>query len=930
MEADALAVPGAGNSAGPAGAPLGNEPVGDLGLAGDHAAIWSYDFENETLSWLPGLENLLGGAGLSEAELTESDLEARLADLVAPLTSGTRTSPPWREFELEQSFRNPAGEIRWIRLRARTIGDEDGSSGLLGIATDVTDVRENRQALEDLTDRYRLLVELSPDAVCVHEAGVVTYVNRAAVTALGASSTAELIGRPIMDFVADESLPALLDRIASLHRQGASTDPADAVMLRLDGTKYLVQSISVRTTWEGRPAFQVIMRDISAQKAAEATLRYQAALISHVSDAIIATSGTGVVTSWNPAAENVYGWTANEAIGGTVSDLVGAALDPETVLRKGGVLRTTQRHRNGSTLAIRISAAEMNDGFVLVCADETARRRAEQHYSTVVASLDEGVIVIGPGGLIESANPAACRIIGVGHDDLIGVPCVLLELYDELGRIPPARMPSVVTRRTRVTQTGLVLRLRRSDGGDVWISMTSRLLTPEDPSATAVVASFTDITERRAIGERLAHEATHDPLTELANRTLVLDSLAEALSGAGRAELTTVLFIDLDKFKVINDSLGHSVGDKVLRIAGERLRRGIGENDLVGRLGGDEFVVVTAEITESAEIKALAEHLREALTEPITVNGRQLHIDASIGIVTAANDDTRTAEDLLRDADVAMYQAKTLGRARYEFFDVELRERMQRRLRMEQDLREALQNGELWAAYQPVVDIESGEMVAVEALLRWKHPAHGTISPAEFIPLAEESDLINLIGKYVLRTTTREIAKRREQLGIDLNLKVNLSARQLDDPHLVAGVQDAMKTTGLPPHALTLEVTESALMRDQAAAAEVLTSLRDLGVSLAIDDFGTGYSSLAQLQRLPLDTLKIDRTFVTGIAESRDAAAIVKSIIAMAHAVDLIVVAEGVENEDQLTVLRELRCDQAQGFHLGRPAPPDELFGVAE
>ncbi|WP_394360430.1 EAL domain-containing protein [Amycolatopsis sp. SB7-3] len=924
MEADALAVPGAGNSGRPAGAPLGNEPLGDLGLAGDHAAIWSYDFEAETLSWLPGLENLLGGGALTEAEI-----ESRLADLVAPLTAGTRTSPPWREFELEQSFRNPAGEIRWVRLRARTIGDDNGSSGLLGIATDVTDVRENRQALEDLTDRYRLLVELSPDAVCVHEAGVVTYVNRAALTALGASSTAELIGRPIMDFVADESLPALLDRIASLHRQGASTVPADTVMLRLDGTKYLVQSISVRTTWEGRPAFQVIMRDISAQKAAEATLRYQAALISHVSDAIIATNGSGVVTSWNPAAENVYGWTAGEAIGGTVSELVGAALDPETVLRRGGVMRTTHRHRNGSTLAIRISAAEMNDGFVLVCADETARRRAEQHYSTVVASLDEGVVVIGPGGLIESANPAACRIIGVDHDDLIGVPCVTLELYDEQGRIPPARMPSVVTRRTGATLTGLVLRLRRPAGDDVWISLTSRLLTPEDPSVQAVVASFTDITERRAIGERLAHEATHDPLTELANRTLVLDSLAEALSGAGRAELTTLLFIDLDKFKVINDSLGHSVGDKVLRIAGERLRRGIGENDLVGRLGGDEFVVVTAEITEPDEIKALAEHLREALTEPITVNGRQLHIDASIGIVTAANDDTRTAEDLLRDADVAMYQAKTLGRARYEFFDVELRERMQRRLRMEQDLREALQNEELWTAYQPVVDIESGEMVAVEALLRWKHPAHGTISPAEFIPLAEESDLINLIGKYVLRTTTREIARRREQLGIDLNLKVNLSARQLDDPHLVAGVQDALKTTGLPPHALTLEVTESALMRDQAAAAEVLTSLRDLGVSLAIDDFGTGYSSLAQLQRLPLDTLKIDRTFVIGIAESRDAAAIVKSIIAMAHAVDLIVVAEGVEDEEQLAVLRELHCDQAQGFHLGRPAPPDELFGAA-
>jgi diguanylate cyclase (GGDEF)-like protein/PAS domain S-box-containing protein len=713
----------------------------------------------------------------------------------------------------------------------------------------------------------------------------------------------------------------VIERLAQLTKPGEASEPVEALMSRVDGSKVAVETVLVRLAHAG--AYQVVMRDITAKKAAADALRYQAALVSHVSDALIATTGEGVVTSWNPAAEAVYGWTAAEAVGRRASELVGAPLDLPAIRRAGGVAEAVHRRRDGAPLAVRVSAAEMNDGWVLVCADETARRRAEQNYRTVVAALDEGVLVMGPTGLIEAANPAACRILGVAEADLLGVPSHTLTLFTESGQwIPPDEMPSVQTRRNGVTHNGLVVRLRRPDGRDVWVSLTSRLLNPDDPAAMAVVTSFTDITETRAISARLAHDATHDPLTRLANRTLVLGRLDVRERGA-----VTVLFLDLDKFKVINDSLGHSVGDQVLRIVGERLRRSSGRDDLVGRLGGDEFVVVTAEVTDPAEVRALAEHLRAALAEPIGVLGRQLHLDASIGVVLVGRDDCRSAEDLLRDADVAMYQAKTLGRGRHHFFDVGLRERMQRRLRMEQDLRDAVHDGQLWPAYQPVVDLRSGEMVAVEALLRWTHPRHGAISPSEFIPLAEESDLINVIGKEMLRATTRELAARRTGQGLDLTLKVNLSARQLDDPHLVPAVEDALANTGLPPAALCLEVTESALMRDQQAAAEVLTSLRSLGVLLAIDDFGTGYSSLAQLRRLTLDTLKIDRSFITGIAESRDAAAIVTSIIAMAHAVDLTVIAEGVESAEQVDLLRSLGCDQAQGYHLGRPVPAAELFG---
>jgi diguanylate cyclase (GGDEF)-like protein len=422
------------------------------------------------------------------------------------------------------------------------------------------------------------------------------------------------------------------------------------------------------------------------------------------------------------------------------------------------------------------------------------------------------------------------------------------------------------------------------------------------------------------IDSRLEHDATHDALTGLCNRTVTINRLSPA-ARAHRSGVTAVLFIDLDKFKVINDSLGHSAGDEVLRVVGTRLSRSTRRGDVVGRLGGDEFTVIAYGVADPDEATALADHIRAELNRPITVDGRQLHVDASVGIVLADPGDPRDGADLLRDADLAMYQAKTRGRGRVAFFDVELRERIQRRLQLEQDLRMAPLNNELWLAYQPIVDLRTNQRASVEGLLRWNHPRYGQILPGEFITLAEESDLINIVGAHMLHTATREIAEQAP----DLQLTVNLSARQLDDPWLVSAVRNATHKAGLSPSALCLEITESALMRDPTLAARTLAALRDLGARLAIDDFGTGHSSLAQLLTLPLDTLKIDRSFTAGLGESDEAEAIVTSIVAMAHAVDLTVVAEGVETVEQLEILRALGCDQAQGFLLGRPVPVGSL-----
>ncbi|WP_434444002.1 sensor domain-containing protein [Lentzea sp. E54] len=891
-----------------------HELLADLALSVGAAVVWWLDLDADQLGWMPGLDVVIGVPG------SDTDtVRARLAELVAPLTVAARTAPAWQDFELEQPLETPGGPRR-LQFRAR-VSTRGSARALVGVVADVTRRHAQQQELADLADRYRLLVELSPEAIVVHEAGLLVYANPAAVRFVRARSAGEVLGRPITDFVHPDSQADMLRRIARLKVPGATSDPSDAVLLRFDGGVTDIESVSVRTTWEGRPAFQVIMRDVTEQKAAAAALRYQAALVAHVSDALIATTSDGVVTSWNPSAENVYGRRAADAIGQVIGHVVGAPLDPVAVLAAGGVVQAEHRRSDGEALAVRVSVARMDDGYVLICADETARRRAEHHFTAVVAAIGEGVLVVGPTGLVESVNPAAERILGVSAKEAIGQAASLTELHDEAGRpIPPALFPSAITRATGRSQHGRIVRALRPDGSRVWLSLSARALTQDGKLPSATVVSFTDITERRRIDSRLEHEATHDALTGLCNRTVTINRLSPP-ARAHRSGLTAVLFIDLDKFKVINDSLGHSTGDEVLRVVGARLSQSSRRGDVVGRLGGDEFTVIAYGVTGPDEATALADHIRAELNQPISVGGRHLHVDASVGIVLAEPADSRDGSDLLRDADLAMYQAKTEGRGRIAFFDVELRERIQRRLQLEQDLRTAPLNDELWLAYQPIIDLRTDKRTAVEGLLRWTHPRYGLISPVEFIPLAEESDLITIIGAHMLHTAAREIAT----LAPELQLTVNLSARQLDDPWLVSSVRNAAHKAGLPPSALCLEITESALMRDPALAARTLAALRDLGVQLAIDDFGTGHSSLAQLLTLPLDTLKIDRSFTAGLGRSDEAEAIVTSIIAMAHAVDLTVIAEGVEQMEQLDILRALGCDQAQGFLLGRPAPGTEL-----
>ncbi|WP_169542166.1 putative bifunctional diguanylate cyclase/phosphodiesterase [Solirubrobacter soli] len=468
----------------------------------------------------------------------------------------------------------------------------------------------------------------------------------------------------------------------------------------------------------------------------------------------------------------------------------------------------------------------------------------------------------------------------------------------------------------------------RADGTLGWFIWRHSLILDSAGSPDHYISQGVDITARKHDAERLDHQAHHDPLTGLPNRALFDIALADALE---RRKTTNtrlaVLFADIDDFKVINDSLGHRAGDELLVQAAERLTDAVRPGDTIARFGGDEFVILLERIMSLSDLRRVADRVAAEIKRPFVLDGRQRFLSSSIGIAVADGTDV-TAEELLRDADAAMYQAKENGKAQLEFFDRSVRSRAVERLELEAELRDALAAGQLSLAYQPEVMLsDTSRMFGVEALLRWQHPLHGAISPARFIPVAEQSGLIVEIGEWVLGEACRQAAAWRAEGHIEFVMAVNLSPRQLSSPQLAGVVETALRVNGLPPSALCLEITESAIMEHPEAAQRILQGLKTLGVRLAIDDFGVGYSSLSHLKYLlPVDVIKIDKSFVDGLLESNDARAIITAIIQLAQALGVTAVAEGVETGEQAIALRDLGCHVAQGYHYSKPVPADYLL----
>ncbi len=424
--------------------------------------------------------------------------------------------------------------------------------------------------------------------------------------------------------------------------------------------------------------------------------------------------------------------------------------------------------------------------------------------------------------------------------------------------------------------------------------------------------------------EELAFMATHDPLTGLPNRTLILDRAEHMLArGARNQSATAALFIDLDNFKSINDTLGHSVGDELLQAVTARLRAVLREVDALGRLGGDEFVVLIEDVETAAGPELVAERLLEALQQPFRLGPNQetsLMVTASIGIATGGGP---AAGTLLRDADIAMYRAKWDGRNRFTVYESDMRDKVQDRMELEMDLRDALANEEFFLAYQPTLDLSNMQPTGVEALIRWKHPTRGTVQPDDFIPLLEETGLITDVGRWVLAEAAGQAAVWLAA-GHEISMAVNVSGRQLDSDELVDDIRGALADSGLPPAALTIEITETTLMRNIEATAERLAAIKELGVRIAIDDFGTGYSSLAHLQRFPVDALKIDRSFIAGIRENRESETLIHTLVQLGKALSIETFAEGIEQQQELSLLREEHCDNGQGFLFARPLDAEQ------
>jgi diguanylate cyclase (GGDEF)-like protein/PAS domain S-box-containing protein len=672
--------------------------------------------------------------------------------------------------------------------------------------------------------------------------------------------------------------------------------------------------------------------------------RYRA-VVNTASDAIITITPDGIIHSFNRGAERIFGYRAEEVIGQLFTLIMPERFREQCMLglRRylethesrviGGTTELIGLRNDGGEFPVELSLGEVQeDGdrlFAAIIRDITERKRSEEalrqlsrQNEMVLNSAGEGIFGLDLQGKTTFINPAAARMTGWDIDELSGQ-----RLHDFLHHSKPdgTPYPSEECPIYAVFKTGATLSrdnevFWRKDGTHFPVEYVSTPIVEGDKILGAVV-TFKDITERKALEKKLQYQAFHDPLTDLPNRALFMDRLGHALARAGQqATEVAVLFTDLDNFKVINDSLGHKAGDQLLVAVAQRLKACLRPVDTVARLGGDEFTLLLEGVTGVSDAARVAERIAQELRAPFALEAQEVFATTSTGIAVSSSAQGQPT-DLLRHADLAMYRAKSKGKACYEVFEPNMSTDALERLELETDLRRALGREEFRVYYQPEILLESGDIVGMEALVRWEHPEHGLLLPQEFLPIAEESNLIMPIGQWVLREACKQLRTWQEQYPnlAPLVMSVNLSTREFFQPSLIAEI---LRETGVDPRTLQLEITEGAVAYDNAQNANnTLWNLKTLGVQLAIDDFGMGYSSLSYLKRFPVDLLKIDRSFVRELGKDLKDTKIVAAIIHLARALDLKVIAEGVETAEQVEQLRKMKCDMVQGSYFSKPLP---------
>ena len=674
-------------------------------------------------------------------------------------------------------------------------------------------------------------------------------------------------------------------------------------------------------------------------------------------DAIVTITPEGIVRWFNRGAERIFGHRAEEAIGQPVTllmperyrDLCVAGL--HRYLRTGearvvgGTTELVGLRKDGSEFPIEMSLGETHENgdrlFTAVIRDVTERKEvekvvkeSEERFRSLVQNASDIITILEADGTVRYISPALERVTGYKPEERVRTNAFgsihpddrerALGMFAETLKNPGLHLP-------------LEFRVPHKDGSWRYLEhVVNNLL--DDPAVRGVVVTSRDVTERKALEKKLRHQGLHDPLTGLPNRALFMDRLERALTRANRrGSKIAVLFTDLDNFKITNDSLGHEIGDQLLVAVAERLNACLRPEDTVARLGGDEFTILVEEVDGVRDAARVAERIAVSLQRPFALDQYELFFTASIGI-TLSGPVQKPPADLLRHADLAMYQAKHKGKARYEVFEPSMSSGVLKRLRLENELRRAVERGEFKVYYQPIVTLEGGRISGAEALVRWEHPTRGLLLPEEFLSVAEDAGLIVRIGEGVLREACHQMRAWQECYPSvpPLTISVNLSLRQFSHPELVAEI---LHETKLDASTLWLEITEGTMISNGVSngvhlTTNTLRNLKDLNVQLAVDDFGMGYSSLSSLKRFSVDFLKIDRSFIAGLGQDTDGvskdAEIVSAMIDLTHALGLKAVAEGVETSEQLARLRNMKCDLAQGNYFSEPLPSEALADILQ
>jgi diguanylate cyclase (GGDEF)-like protein/PAS domain S-box-containing protein len=857
--------------------------------------------------------------GKPYAELVHPDELQHIQSIDAGLRTGQNTTR-----DLENRWIRKDGRVIYMSVSVRW---SEHSQLMYATARDVTERYRAREALQKSKDAQDAMLESIGDAFfAVNADWQVMYANRKAAAFVG-TTTEAAIGRNLLDVAPDLlSSPSL-----PYYQKAMETRKQTFFETYWEPTGVWVEA----RVYPSEDGLSVYFHDISAKREAEIALRKSEQrfknLFEHAGDSIIIADSSMRIHDANKRACEELGYTEHELLQLSVSDIDGKAEYPASVLDdlragKSRLFPITKKRKDGSTFPaeVRISLFE-EDGeefFQANIRDVTEReqaqqkiRESEQRFREVIEMTPAGYILADGAGKIADLNHALCGISGYSMEELVDQPIEKLFAFCPWGGL--AFIPGGPT-----ATHGMEAVVRHKTGEDIHVLFNGSIKRGADGYAQCLTGLMTDITARKQAEKQLELLATHDTLTGLPNRALLNDRMQWMLESGPRNSSITVMFIDLDRFKEVNDSLGHGPGDMLLCEVANRLRKALRPADLIARLGGDEFVVAAHCSSGKASAANIAEKLLAALATPINIGGHAVVIGASIGI-SMFPEDGQTEEMLFQAADIAMYRAKVAGRNDYRFFEPAMSVAAKTRMALEISLRPALARKEFELYYQPRIDLKTMSMVGMEALIRWNHPELGLVPPMQFIPIAEDTGLIEPIGQWVLEEACGQTRRLVDRFERGLKVSVNLSARQLRRHDIVSQVEAVLRRTGLPPHLLELELTESALIDDIEHSAEILKALKSLGITLAVDDFGTGYSGLAYLRRFPIDVLKLDRSFILQKDEGISSFDFIKAFVDMAHALKLSVVAEGVETGDVLEFLRSTSCDEAQGYFLARPLKLD-------